>query len=152
MLENEKYLKKLREKFELSLKLLIESNLNFREYLGSEILDNKKIFINEFATINFKSCRKIGHTKTAIKVCSELFDNVLYLGYNHSSAMRHQSFNKEFKNVDFFSIKSHGYRGHCYNCVIIDPYSVIKKSYREEAIRVLSPLVHQKNFTILLLG
>lgn len=149
---NKGLLKKSRKKFKKSLKLLIESHLLMRSIgnFSSFYDESEERLYNEFISINFKSCRRAGHTETAIKVCSEFFDKVLYLGYNlHITEAAKFQYEAKYQNVTFHPFHSSLYLNKKYDCVILDCYSLFTKSEIKKVQNNLSPLIKKENFVIL---
>jgi len=145
-------LAKAREMFKNSFKMIVKSNLIIREEV-KEICNPEKTgekrYLNEWATINIKSCRQSGHSKSSIEVCSEVFDNVLYLAYNQDMANSWRKNCKHCQNVEFLSYRSKTWRGKRFDCVIIDCSSVIKNQDKEMIETCLGPLVVFDKFTMI---
>jgi len=145
------------DKFQHGLRLLVETNLSQRQmYMMNkfgEALDRS--FFNEFCTVSYSSARRMGHTFSSVKVASEFFDNIMYIG------MHLEMFNSVKKFIDSFDkiVESDKYsfstesgkkftnasprsmqgRARGLNeiqCVILDTYSML--SNKEEILSTVS--------------
>lgn len=150
---NRKY-RKSREDFEKAIKLIIKSNLCFRDagnFFQSEDISGKA-YLENFATIRIKSCRRIGHSISSAKVCSDIYNKVLFLQPTIQMSLRSErEVRREInrKNISFSSYTSRDYVGKRFNCIIADCASFYTDKERRQIEEAALYSIGEKDFTLI---